>query len=302
MSEKKNMAVLQGVIPAIITPFDESGKVAFEHLENQVAYFCDAGVHGLFVSGTTGEGGYLTTEEKVRIFQKIKDTADGAVTLCAACIQPSTDMVLEELRAIERLEPDYIVAVTPYYYDASQDDIFKHYQTIAQASSVPVLVYNIPSRTHNLIQLDTIRRLAEERNIGGVKDSTGDFVPFSRGLLGDFPDSFPWIQGADLLDGPSLLLGAKGMVTGLGNIWVDPYLTMFQASMEGKVDVVLECQRKVNRLFQVIGVTGGKVNAAIKAAVSLLGRCSKWMRTSTTTLTEEEVGRVREVLQDLRLL
>jgi len=302
MSEKKNRAVLQGVIPAIITPFDENGKVVFEHLEKQVAYFNDAGVHGLFVTGTTGEGGHLTTEEKVEIFKKIKETADEATTLCAACIQPSTDMVLEEVRAIERLQPDYVVAVTPYYYDASQDDIVRHYQTIAQASSVPLLIYNIPSCTHNPIQLETIQRLAEVRNIGGVKDSTGNFVPFSRGLLSDFPDSFPWIQGSDLLDGPSLILGAKGMVTGLSNIWVDPYLEMFRAAGEGKVDVVLDCQRKVNRLAEVIGVTGGKVNAAIKAAVSLLGRCSKWMRTSTTPLTEEEVGRVREVLQKLELL
>ncbi len=302
MSEKKNRATLQGVIPAIITPFDENGKVVFEHLEKQVAYFCDAGVHGLFITGTTGEGGYLTTEEKVEIFRKIKDTADKAVTLCAACIQPSTDMVLEEVRAIEKLEPDYVVAVTPYYYDASQDDIFTHYQTIAQASSVPLLIYNIPSRTHNPIQLDTIRRLAEERNIGGVKDSTGNFIPFSRGLLGDFPDSFPWIQGFDPLNGPSLILGAKGMVTGLSNIWVDPYLEMFRAAGEGKVDMVLDCQRKVNRLCEVIGVTGGKGNAAIKAAVSLLGRCSRWTRTSPKSLTEEEVGRVREVLQNLKLL
>lgn len=302
MSEKKKRATLRGVIPAIITPFDENGKVEYEHLEKQVAYFCDAGVHGFFVSGTTGEGGHLTTEEKVEILRKIKETADEAVTLCAACIQPSTDMVLEELRAIERLEPDYVVAVTPYYYDASQDEIFRHYQTIAQASSIPLIVYNIPSRTHNPIQLETIRRLAEERNIGGVKDSTGNFIPFSKGLLGDFPDSFPWIQGVDLLDGPSLILGAKGMVTGLSNIWVDPYLEMFRAAGEGKVDVVLDCQRKVNRLAEVIGVTGGKTNEAIKAAVSLLGRCSKWMRTCPKSLTQEEVGRVRAVLQNLQLL
>ena len=182
MSEKKNRATLQGVIPAIITPFDEAGRVAFEHLEKQVAYFCEAGVHGFFISGTTGGGGHLTTKEKMQIFQKIKDTADDSVTLCAACIQPSTEMVLEELREIERLEPDYIVAVTPYYYDVSQDDIIRHYQTIAEASSFPVIVYNIPSRTHNLIELDTVRRLAEDWVIfripfPGFRDTICSLVP-----------------------------------------------------------------------------------------------------------------------------
>jgi 4-hydroxy-tetrahydrodipicolinate synthase len=302
MSEKSNRGKLGGVIPAIITPFDEKGRVEFGYLEKQVGYLCNAGVHGLFVNGTTGEGGHLTTEEKVEVYQKVKDTAGREIVLCAACIQPSTDMVLEEIRIFETLEPDYIVAVTPYYYDASQEVIFRHFQTIAQASPAPVIIYNIPSRTHNPIHLDTIRRLAEEENIGGIKDSTGNFVLFSEGLLGEFPESFPWIQGEDLLDGPSLLLGAKGMVTGLSNIWVDPYTSMFQASREGKVDAVVDCQRKVNRLWQVIGVSGGKTNVAIKAAVSLLGRCSKWMRTSTVALTDEEMDRVKQVLQDLRLL
>ena len=92
------------------------------------------------------------------------------------------------------------------------------------------------------------------------------------------------------------------MVTGLSNILVDPYLEMFRAAGEAKIDVVLDCQRKINKLADVIGVTGGKVNAAIKAAVSLLGRGSKWMRPSTMTLTAEEADRVKQVLQDLELL
>ncbi len=299
MSKRKE---LKGVIPAILTPFDEAGKIAFEHLERLLAYLSDAGVHGLFIAGTTGTGGYLTTEEKVQVLKTAKKTASDSVALCAACIQPSTEMVLEELRAIERLEPDYVVAVTPYYYDASQNDIFRHYQAIAEASPVPVIVYNIPSRTHNPIELETVRRLADQQNIVGAKDSTGDFAPFAKGVLGEFPDSFVWIQGHDLLDGPSLLLGARGMVTGLSNILVDPYLEMFEAAEKGQVDVVLNCQRKINQLAEVIVVAGGKVNAAIHGAVSLLGRGTKWMRPSSMTLTSEEMDQVKNVLLNLQLL
>jgi len=293
---------LGGIIPAVITPFEESGVVREKDLQEQVSYLLSGGSHGFFVNGTTGEGGHLTTEEKLRIYKLVEEVSGDHAILCAACIRPSTEMVVEEVKAFAQVEPDYIVAVTPYYYDVSQEVIYRHFKAVAEVASAPVIIYNIPSRTHNPIDMKTVRRLADVENIVGIKDSTGNFTAFSMGMLSDFPEDFVWIQGEDLVDGPSLIIGAHGLVTGLSNILIDPYVKMFDAAKAGNIAEVLECQRTVNKLAEVIFVTGGQVNASIKAAVSLLGRGTKWLRTPSLSLDDGDMAKVKAVLQQLELL
>jgi len=147
MIDKKK---LEGVIPALILPVNEKGKINFKLLEKQATYLISAGVNGLFINGTTGEGAWLTTDEKVEAFKVVKEISEGKVFLCAACIQPSTEIVIDEIKAFEKLEPDYIVAVTPYYYSVSQNVIIEHFKKIAQYSSIPLIIYNIPQCTHNI--------------------------------------------------------------------------------------------------------------------------------------------------------
>ena len=106
---------LKGVIPAIISPMDEQGKIDFDLLGKQAAYLSEAGVHGFFIGGTTAEGAYLSTEEKGEIFKVVRQVIKADQFLCAAYIRPSTTAVLEQMRALEATEPDYIVTVTPYY-------------------------------------------------------------------------------------------------------------------------------------------------------------------------------------------
>ena len=281
---KLREVTLKGVIPALITPMTEGGEINFPFLEKQVAYLSQAGVHGFFVCGTTGEGAYLTTPEKLAIFKVVREVSGGRQFLCAASLRPSTAMVLEEMFAFEKLEPDFFVAVTPFYGSVSQDTIAAHYRRIAQNSAVPLILYNIPGCTHNTLALDTILKLSSEQNICGIKDSSGNFISFSRGLLSETPPGFSWIQGEDYLDGPSLLNGSRGMVTGLGNVWIEPYLQMYSASARGDQDSVRKYQKKINQLYEIIRTTEGKAIAAVKAGVSCLGRSEKYLRLSEQTL------------------
>jgi 4-hydroxy-tetrahydrodipicolinate synthase len=290
---------LEGVIPALILPVNENGKINFKFLEKQAAYLISAGVDGIFVNGTTGEGAWLTTEEKIQVFKTVKKVTKGNQVLCAACIQPSTEIVINEIKAFEKLEPDYIVAVTPYYYSISQNVIIEHFKKIAQYSSIPLIVYNIPQCTHNKIELSTILKLAQEENITGVKDSSGDFISFARGVYTSVPKSFSWIQGEDYLDGPAFNCGANGIVTGLGNVWIEPYIKMYQAAKARNNSRVNEIQKEINNLYELIQVTGGKVIPAIKAAVTLLGRSNKWMKISSQTLSEQEVEEVKRIIKIL---
>ena len=292
---------LEGAIPALILPIDENGKIDFKLLKKQVAYLISAGVNGLFINGTTGEGAWLTTDEKVEVFKVVKEISEGKVFLCAACIQPSTEMVINEIKIIEKYRPDYIVAVTPYYYSVSQEAIMEHFKKIAQYSSLPLILYNIPQCTHNKIELSTVLKLAQEENIAGVKDSSGDFVSFTRGVYTPVPESFSWIQGEDYLDGPAFNCGANGVVTGLGNVWIEPYIQMYKEAKKGNYQKVNEMQKKINKLYEIIQVTGGKVIPAIKAGVTLLGRSAKWMKMLSLTLGNEDIEKVKRVIIKLGL-
>lgn len=289
---------LHGVIPAIITPFTETGHVDFELFDKQVEYLSSAGVQGLFVNGTTGEGAYLNSGEKRETFQHVKQITQGRQFLCAACLQPSTDMALQEIRQFEALEPDFMVTVAPYYYGVSQEAIYQHYAAIAAHSPAPVIVYNIPSRTHNPIALDTIFQLAEVENIAGVKDSSGDFATFSRGVYANTDPAFAWIQGEDYLDGPAFLVGADGIVTGLGNVWIEPYLSMYKASQAHDANGIHQAQKQINALYDIVQRVGGKTIPAIKAGALCFGRSSAHMKIPALGLNEDQIALVRNSLAD----
>jgi 4-hydroxy-tetrahydrodipicolinate synthase len=293
---------LEGIIPASILPVNENGKINFKFLEKHVAYLISAGVDGLFINGTTGEGAWLTIEEKIQVIKTIKEISKGKVFLCAACLQPSTEMVINEIRAFEKYEPDYMVAVTPYYYSVPQEAIMEHFKKIAHYSSVPLIIYNIPQCTHNKMELITILELAQEENIAGIKDSSGDFISFTRGVYTPVPNSFSWIQGEDYLDGPAFNIGADGVVTGLGNVFIGPYVRMYEEAKKGNYQEVNEIQKRINELYEIIQLTGGKVIPAIKSGVALLGRSTKWMKMFSLTLGKEDIEKVKRVIIKLGLL
>ena len=311
---------LHGVIPAIITPLDDQGDLDTKALEDQVSYLSQAGVQGFFIGGTTAEGAYLSTEELRRAYTIVRGASQGRQYLCVASLRASTAMVREEVAALADLEPDFLVIIAPYYMAVSQADILYHFREILKGAPAPVIVYNIPGTTHNPIALDTVLELAREPGVAGTKDSSGDFIGFSRGVL-DHRDGgsdhrgggsrrgnagtrrsdggFSWIQGEDYLHGPSLLIDAQGMVTGLGNVRIDDYVTMYRASQEADWETVKEMQRRINRLYGIIRALGGRTIPAIKAAISAQGRCRPWMRNPSMTASAADLEAVEKVLASL---
>ena len=298
MSEK----LLNGIVPAVITPLNESGNVDLALFEKQITYLSEMGVHGFFISGTTGEGPYLSQEESVEIFKVARRLKKSKQFLCAACIMPSTEQTIQEIRYFEKLEPDFTVAVAPFYYSVSQESLVEHFNRIASSSPVPVIVYNIPQRTHNKIEYDTVIQLSNNKNIAGIKDSSGDFVTFSRWCYSNLPGRFSVVQGEDYLDAPSLIIGAGGIVTGLGNVWIEPYIEMWNAMKRGDWNRVRQMQSAINKLYDIIVVAGGKVLPAIKAACYLLGRSTIFTKIEGEKIEKETLKKIEFVLKDLKLL
>ena len=291
-----------GFIPAPLLPLTNAGSVDFGLLEKQLDYLVKTGADGLFLNGTTGEGAWLPTAEKADVLRAAKNVAAGRCFLAAACIQPSTPQVLAEMEAMLPLEPDFVVAVSPYYYAVPQGAVAAHFREVARRSPVPLILYNIPQCTHNPIALETVLELAREPNVAGVKDSSGDFVSFCRGLSSEAPADFSWIMGEDYLDGPAMLTGADGIVSGLSNVWAGYHAALVRAARAGDRDGVLANQAKIHQLYGIHRVTGGKVIPVLKAGAELFGRCRRRMYLASLGLGDEEAAAVRGVLEGLGLL
>lgn len=298
----KNSKPLTGILPAPITPFAEDGSVDYGLFEKQIAYLVEAGVHGIFAGGTTGEGALLSSDERVSLFRIVKELTTDDHLRCVVIIRPDTRAVLRGLEEIAAEEPDYVSAVTPYYMAARQSEIITHYTEIADSSPAPVLLYNIPQNTHNPMTLETVLELAGHPNIAGIKDSSGNFMQLQHGILGGRTEGFTWIQGEDLLDAPSFMLGIRCIVTGLSNAWAEPYVKMFEAVKAGDHEAVLEQQRRINRLAAIIPAAGGNVIAAIKAVATAAGRVSNEMRIPGMRLSGEENRAVVKIAAELGLV
>jgi 4-hydroxy-tetrahydrodipicolinate synthase len=300
-SKKRGKPLLSGVIPAVITPIHKDGKIHEKLLEKQVAYLSHAGVHGFLINGTTGEGAFLSRKERKRNFQLIRSVSGRKQFLCLTFALPSTDLVLDEIAAFEPLQPDFIVVPTPYYFTVSQREIILHFREIASRSPFPVIVYNIPQCTFNKIEYDAMLEISSLENVAGLKDSSGDFVTFSRAMFQSTKRKFALLQGEDYLNADSLMIGSPGIITGLGNIWIEPYVEMYHAAQKNDFSRVRKMQAKINKLYEVIRTAGDRVVPAIKGATSLLGRCEKWVKAPMLPLEEEELSRVLKILEDLGL-
>ncbi len=291
-----------GFIPAPLLPLTPKGGVDFQLLEKQLDYLIEAGADGLFLNGTTGEGAWLETREKAEVLRAARQVAGGRCFLAAACLQPATPQVLAEMEAMLELEPDFVVAVAPYYYAVSQAALAAHFREVARASPVPLILYNIPQCTHNPLTVETVLELAREPNIAGIKDSSGDFVSFCRGLAAGAPERFSWIMGEDYLDGPAMLSGADGIVSGLSNVWAAFHAGLVRAARAGDREGVLANQAKIHQLYGIHRATGGKVIPVLKAGAAMFGRCAPRVRPPSLELGEEDAAAVREVLEGLGLL
>jgi 4-hydroxy-tetrahydrodipicolinate synthase len=298
---KEREKSLSGVIPAVITPIHQDGKIHERLLEKQVAYLSSAGVHGFLINGTTGEGAFLSREERKRNFEVIRSVSGRKQFLCLTFPLPSTDLVADEIAAFEPLQPDFIVVPTPYYFTVSQKEIIRHFQEIASRSPFPVIAYNIPQCTSNRIEYDAMLEISSLENMAGLKDSSGDFVTFSRVMLHGTKKDFALLQGEDYLNADSLMIGSPGMVTGLGNIWIEPYIEMYQVAQQGDFRTVQKIQAKINKLYEVIRTVGDRVVPAVKGATSLLGRSEKWVKAPMCSLEKGELSRVLEILRGLGL-
>lgn len=295
------MKKLEGVFVALVTPLHDDGTIDYPIMERQLDYVISAGTTGIFVGGTNSESPYFSFEERVEIFKFVKQKCGEKMPLCVACLAQTTDDTLKLIDMMARHEPDFYAAIPPYYFAVDQDVIYSHYEKLAKNVS-SLVVYNIPSTTHNPIEWETLVALARNKNIIGTKNSSSDLASFARAIYKtkQFRPDFSWIMGDDAQDAQALFTGACGVVTGLGNVNLTPYVKVCEAAKRGDIAAMNEAQHEILDLFKVMNCTGKGI-PSIKAACALLGRGNARTKLESMTLNQSEIDKVAVVLKELNL-
>ena len=267
---------LVGMGVALITPFTADLGVDYSALERLVADVIEGGVDYLVVLGTTGESATLSREEKDKILRCVAHSARGQVPLVAGIGGNSTNAVLEDFKNTDLNGYSAILSVSPYYNKPTQEGIFRHFETLASKSPLPLILYNVPSRTGSNVLPETVQRLASAcPNIIGIKESSGDLHQI-QDVLSKVPDEFLVISGDDLTAVPCILHGGAGVISVLGQGIPGVFSRMIHLARSGKADEAMEIHNQIAPLVDLIFQEGNP--AGIKGLLEVRGLCSSFVR------------------------
>ena len=285
--------IFTGVCTALVTPF-LNGQVNYPMLEMLLRRQVDAGIRAVVIAGTTGEAPTLSDSEKMELLHRAKSYVGNACTVIAGTGSNSTEHAVALSRAAEEAGADAILAVSPYYNKATPDGLVAHYMAIAQSVSIPMILYNVPSRTGVDIPVTVYRALSSIPNILGVKEASTDITKITR-ILHECPNDFAVWSGNDDQITPAMSLGAKGVISVLSNLYPAETKAMADAALNGDFDTAAALQIQMLPLIELLFC---EVNPMpIKEAMKLIGYDCGGCRLPLTELTRENKRRLMEYLK-----
>lgn len=286
--------MFSGAFTALITPFN-NGEVDVEALENLVEFQIQHGIHGLVPCGTTGESPTLSEDEDRLVIETVVRVSNSRVPVIAGTGSNNTESAIKYTKMAEEAGANGSLQVAPYYNKPTQEGLYRHFATIAENTSLPLILYNIPGRTSVAIEPETIARLAEEvPNVVGVKEAT-----LSTGIAGDIKylcgEEFCILSGDDPMTLPIMAMGGSGVIAVTSNIAPGIYAEMVTALMEGDFDRGRELHYQLLPLFKALFVETNPI--PVKTAASLLGLCSDEMRLPLIPMSGEKLRGLEEALE-----
>ncbi|MBA2846384.1 4-hydroxy-tetrahydrodipicolinate synthase [Methanococcus maripaludis] len=288
---------MQGVYPAIITPLKEN-KVDYDGLRNNIDFLIENGVNGVIPVGTTGESPTLTPLEHEKVVEKVVEFVDGRVEVIAGTGSNSTSEALEFSQYAEDVGVDGVLLITPYYNKPTQEGLKRHFGEIANSINVPIVLYNVPSRTALNIEPETIKYLFNEySNISAVKEANPNLSQVSEVL--DSCD-IDILSGNDELTLPIISLGGKGVVSVIANIAPKEFVQMVDFANAGKFDKAKEIHYKLFPLMKLMFVETNPI--PIKTAMNMLGMPSGELRLPLCEMAESNKLKLQNALNNLGLL
>jgi 4-hydroxy-tetrahydrodipicolinate synthase len=288
------MNQFKGTGVALITPFKKDNSIDFDALEKIVNYNIDGGVEYLVVLGTTGEATVLSDLEKAEVINCIVKTNNKRLPLVLGVGGNDTATLVNKLKTIDLSEFDAILSVSPYYNKPSQEGIYQHFKTVSEASSKPVILYNVPGRTASNMLPETIVRLANDfDNIIGVKEAAGDLVQAMK-IIQDAPNNFLVISGDDMIALPMTLAGGAGVISVIGEGLPKEFSEMIRLGLEGKVKEAFNVHYKIANSIDLIFEEGNPVG--IKALFSKLDLCEPTVRLPLVNATNELQNKINDFM------
>jgi 4-hydroxy-tetrahydrodipicolinate synthase len=258
----------KGIITPILTPLTEDEKFNEQEMRSQINRLIKAGVSGIFALGTNGEFYAFSQEEKIKILEVAVDEVKGRVPVYAGTGCVTTQETIELSKVAKKIGADVLSIISPYFVSASQDDLYRHFSSVASAVDLPMLLYNIPARTGNSIAHTTVAKLAQYENIIGIKDSSGNFDNTLK-YIENTDSRLSVLAGSDSLILWTLQAGGTGAISGCSNVFPELMVSIYQLWAEGKFEEANEAQKKIRPFRNVM--QKGNPNSVVKRAVNLLG-------------------------------
>ncbi|HSH25522.1 MAG TPA: 4-hydroxy-tetrahydrodipicolinate synthase [Massilibacterium sp.] len=281
------------VLTAMVTPFDRKGNIDLETTTRLVNHLIENGTEGIVVCGTTGESPTLTSEEKLAMFSHVVEVANKRVPIIAGTGTNNTKASIEMTEKAETLGVDGIMAVAPYYNKPNQEGLYEHYKAIANSTSLPVMIYNIPGRSSVNIEPQTIIRLAEIENITSVKEASGNLDAFTE-IIANTPDDFVLYSGDDGLTLPALSVGAIGVISVASHVIGNEMSEMVQLFKNGQFERAAKLHQQLLPVMRTLFVAPSP--APVKAALQMKGLDVGGVRLPIVPLSEKERKLVQDVL------
>jgi 4-hydroxy-tetrahydrodipicolinate synthase len=291
--------VVEGVIPAVVTPFDEQEQLNEPALRLMIRRLIDAGVHGLFGLGTNGEFYALTFEEKVRVTEIMVEEAAGKLPVYAGAGCTSTRETIALVKRLEAIGVDAVSVITPYFIKYTQDELVDHFKRIADATALPITLYNMPDRTTNALLPKSVATLAQVPNILGIKDSSGSFDTILQ-YLECASTKFSILSGNDGLILSTLMAGGRGTVSAMANIAPETVVSIYEMWHKGEFKKAEEAQRALRVARGALRL--GTQPSALKAFLKGIGLPAGPARQPVSALSEQEQIQLEQIIKAFQSL
>lgn len=291
--------IFKGLGIALITPFRQDGSVDYDALLRLVEYQLSNGADFFCILATTGETPCLTAEEKKNIKELVVRTVNHRVPILMGCGGYNTAAVVEELKTGDFSGIDGILSVCPYYNKPSQEGLYQHFKTIAAATSLPVVLYNVPGRTGVNLQAATTVRLAKDcKNIVAIKEASGNLEQIDE-IIKNKPSSFGVISGDDALTFPMISCGAIGVISVIGNALPKEFSKMIRLEFRGEYEGARKIHHKFIDLFSLLFIDGNP--AGVKAMLHEMGIIENVLRLPLVPTRISTLQKMSEIMKSLKI-
>jgi len=292
----KKIKDLQGCGTALVTPFKADDQLDEEALRKLVDFQISEGIDFLVPCGTTGENPTLTLDEHLRVVEIVVEQSRGKVSVIAGAGGYSTAKVIELAKKVASLKVDGLLSVTPYYNKPTQDGLYQHYKTIAEAVNLPIILYNVPGRTSTNLLPDTVVRLSEIDNIIGIKEASGNISQIGE-LAVKVPKDFKIISGDDANALPIISLGGVGLISVVSNQVPKMMVELTHLCLKGNFKKAMELQRKLYKLMKLNFVETNPI--PVKAGLAMMGLIEEKYRLPLVPMKNENREKMRVALEEL---